>query len=70
MKLNTINGEIDIDLGESTWMAETIHGNIYADEDLTFTSEERVVGQQLQSKKKNGSSKLHLSTINGNMYLR
>ena len=70
MQLNTINGEIEIELGESTWMAETIHGNIYADEDISFTSEERFVGQQLHSEKKNGGSKLHLSTINGNMYLR
>ena len=70
LNLSTINGEIDIHPGESTWMAETIHGKIYADEDLAFTSEERVVGQQLQSAEMNGSSQLYLSTINGNMYLR
>lgn len=70
MKLNTINGEIDIELGDSTWKAETIHGNIYADEDVAYTSSERMVGQELESEKKNGTNKLHLSTINGNMYLR
>lgn len=69
MKLKTINGEINIPVGDSSMTAETIHGNIYANENLEFTSEKRIVGQQIKSKK-NGRNILHLSTINGNMYLR
>lgn len=70
MKLNTINGEINVTVGNSSMTAETIHGNIYADESLEFTSEKRMVGQQIESKNKNGANSLKLSTINGNMYLR
>lgn len=70
MKLNTINGEINVTVGNSRMTAETIHGNIYADEKLQLISEDRIVGQQIQTKNKDGASSLKLSTINGNMYLR
>lgn len=70
MELKTINGEINLSVGDSYVTAETIHGNIYADEKLEFTSEDRMVGQQVESKNKNGASRLQLSTVNGNMYLR
>lgn len=70
MKFNTINGEINVTVGDSNLTAETIHGHIYADEKLEFISEDRIVGQQVESKYKSGASSLKLSTINGNMYLR
>lgn len=70
MVLNTINGEINLTVGDSYLTAETIHGNIYADENIDFTSETRMVGQHIESKNKAGSNILKLSTINGNMYLR
>ncbi len=70
LNLNTINGEINVTVGNSSMTAETIHGNIYADEKLEFNSEKRIVGQQIESKSKNGANSLKLSTINGNMYLR
>ncbi len=70
MKLNTINGEINVTVGNSRMTAETIHGNIYADEKIEFTSEKRMVGQQIQTTNSNGRSSLKLNTINGNMYLR
>lgn len=70
LKLSTINGEINLAVGDSNMTAETIHGNIYADENLKFTSEDRMIGQEIESKNLNSSNRLQLSTINGNMYLR
>ena len=70
LKLSTINGEINLAVGDSNMTAETIHGNIYADENLKFTSEDRMIGQEIESKNLNSSNNLQLSTINGNMYLR
>lgn len=70
LKLNTINGEIDLKVGNASFTAETIHGDIYADESLKLTSDNRHVGQKVQSASANGPNKLKLNTINGNMYLR
>lgn len=70
LKLNTINGEIDLKVGNANFTAETIHGDIYADESLKLTSDNRHVGQKVQSASANGPNKLKLNTINGNMYLR
>ena len=70
LKLSTINGEINLAVGDSHMTAETIHGNIYADEKLEFTSEDRMIGQEIESKNRNSPNSLQLSTINGNMYLR
>ena len=70
LKLNTINGAIDLNVGNASFIAETIHGDIYADENLKLTSHDRHVGQKVESLASNGASKLKLNTINGNMYLR
>ena len=70
LELKTINGEIDVSLKDSNVKAETIHGNIYADKNLEFISDKRMIGQHIESKNKNGSNNLVLNTINGNMYLR
>ncbi|MEO0571619.1 MAG: hypothetical protein AAF039_07925 [Bacteroidota bacterium] len=70
LKLNTINGEIDLKVGNASFTAETIHGDIYADESLKLTSDDRHVGQKVQSLSNGSSNKLKLNTINGNMYLR
>ena len=51
-------------------VADTIHGDIYADEKLNFTSTNRHVGQKISGLIGNGKNKLRLNTINGNMYLR
>ena len=51
-------------------VAETIHGDIYADEKLKFTSTNRHVGQKIAGRMGKGSNRLRLNTINGNMYLR
>ena len=70
LDLSTINGEIDLKMVNTTMVAETIHGNIYADEKLKFKSTDRHVGQKIQGSFDNGSNTLRLNTINGNMYLR
>jgi len=70
LKLNTINGEIDLKIVDAQLVAETIHGDIYADEKLKFTSSNRHIGQKLAGSLGKASNQLQLSTINGNMYLR
>lgn len=70
LRLKTINGEIDLSIGKNRFVAETIHGDIYADEQLKIKSHNRHVGQKVESLAANGSSRIKLNTINGNMYLR
>lgn len=70
MNLKTINGEIDLVMKNSRLVAETIHGNIYADEHLELQVTDRHVGQKVEGKFDNATHRLRLNTINGNMYLR
>ncbi len=70
LDLRTINGEIDLKIIDVQLVAETIHGDIYADEKLKFTSTNRHVGQKISGTSGTGSNRLQLNTINGNMYLR
>jgi hypothetical protein len=70
LNLKTINGEIDLKIINTSLVAETIHGDIYADEKLKFTSTNRHVGQKISGRTANGENSLRLNTINGNMYLR
>ncbi len=70
LDLSTINGEIDLPLINTSLRAETIHGDIYADEKLNFESSSRHVGQKISGSTKNATNNLRLNTINGNMYLR
>lgn len=70
LDINTINGEIDLKILDTSVSAETIHGNIYADEKLKFTAENRMVGQKVEGKMGGAKNSLKLNTINGNMYLR
>ncbi len=70
LDLSTINGEIDLRMINTTMVAETIHGNIYADEKLSFKSTDRHVGQKLEGSFDKATNSLRLNTINGNMYLR
>lgn len=70
LDLSTINGEIDLRMINTTMVAETIHGNIYADEKLSFKSTDRHVGQKLEGSFDKATNNLRLNTINGNMYLR
>lgn len=70
LDLSTINGEIDLKVNNVQLVAETIHGDIYADEKLKLTSSDRHVGQKIAGNLGKGSSSLKLNTINGNMYLR
>ncbi len=70
MDLQTINGEIDLVLANSRLTAETIHGQIYADEKLNLQVTDRHVGQKVEGSFKGGTHRLRLNTINGNMYLR
>ncbi len=70
MDLRTINGEIDLVMNNSRLVAETIHGNIYADEKLNLKVTDRHVGQKVEGSFDNAMYRLELNTINGNMYLR
>ncbi len=70
MDLRTINGEIDLVMNNSRLVAETIHGNIYADEKLNLKVTDRHVGQKVEGSFDNATHRLELNTINGNMYLR
>jgi len=70
LDLSTINGEIDLRMDNAKLVAETIHGDIYADEKLKFTSSDRHVGQKISGQVAEGKNSLRLNTINGNMYLR
>jgi hypothetical protein len=70
LDLRTINGEIDLRMINTSLLAETIHGNIYADEKLKFKTTDRHMGQKIQGNFDSGENSLRLNTINGNMYLR
>lgn len=70
LDLSTINGEIDLVVKNSSFVAETIHGNIYADENLRLNVTDKYVGQKVEGRMENAANKLKLNTINGNMYLR
>ena len=70
LDLSTINGEIDLKMENIDLVAETIHGDIYADEKLKFNSGYRQVGQKITGSLGKASNRLRLNTINGNMYLR
>lgn len=70
MDLRTINGEIDLVMKNSRLIAETIHGQIYADEKLKLTVTDRFVGQKVEGQFDSATHRLNLNTINGNMYLR
>ncbi|MEO9510993.1 MAG: hypothetical protein ABJN84_04655 [Flavobacteriaceae bacterium] len=70
LDLTTINGEIDLVMANSRLSAETIHGQIYADEKLKLKVTDRHVGQKVEGNIDNATNRLRLNTINGNMYLR
>lgn len=70
LDLSTINGEIDLRVANSSFVAETIHGDIYASEGLDLVSQDRHVGRKVWSENSTAKNKLKLNTINGNMYLR
>lgn len=70
LNLTTISGEIDLKMINTSLIAETIQGNIYADEKLKFSSDERMIGQKIAGETANVKSNLKLNTISGNMYLR
>lgn len=70
LNLKTINGEIDLKIINTSLVAETIHGDIYADEKLKLKSTNRHVGQKISGSTTDSKNSLRLNTINGNMYLR
>lgn len=70
LELSTINGEIDLAVTGVKFSAETIHGDIYADDKVKFKAYSQHVGQHIVSTVENAATKLKLNTINGNMYLR
>lgn len=70
LDLRTINGEIDLVVKNTSLKASTIHGEIYADENLKLDISDRNVGQKVSGSFDSATSSLNLETINGNMYLR
>ncbi len=70
LDLSTINGEIDVNVSNASFTAETVHGDIYADENLSIVAHDRNVGQKVESESTDFNNRLKLNTVNGNMYLR
>ncbi|MEC7263140.1 MAG: hypothetical protein VXW38_05330 [Bacteroidota bacterium] len=70
MDLQTINGAIDLVMKDTQMVAETLNGNIYADEKMNLTVSKRHVGQKVEGSFGNASNRMKLNTINGNVYLR
>ncbi|TAI47351.1 hypothetical protein [Flagellimonas allohymeniacidonis] len=70
LELKTINGAIDLVVKNSALIAETIHGEIYADAKLDLNVTNRHVGQKVMGRFDQAVNTLSLNTINGNMYLR
>ncbi|SDQ18446.1 hypothetical protein [Flagellimonas zhangzhouensis] len=70
MDLQTINGEIDLVMKNSSLVAETLNGNIYADENMKLMVADRYVGQKVTGSFDGAAHRLKLNTINGNLYLR
>ncbi len=70
LDLSTINGEIDLNVKDVGFVAETINGDIYADEKLDLKAYDKYVGQKVEGFAKGNAANLKLNTINGNMYLR
>lgn len=70
MDLQTINGAIDLVMKDTQMVAETLNGNIYADEKMDLKVSKRHVGQKVEGSFGNASHRMKLNTINGNVYLR
>lgn len=70
MDLQTINGAIDLVMKNTRLVAETLNGNIYADEDLDLVVSDKYVGQKVEGSFDKAENRLRLNTINGNLYLR
>ena len=70
LDLTTVNGEIDVRISNSSFTAQTVHGDIYADEQLDLIAYDRNVGQKVKSNGSGFKNQLSLHTVNGNMYLR
>ena len=70
LNLSTINGEIDLQMSNTRLTAETLQGQIYADEKLALNSIDKVIGQHVEGSFDQATNSLSLKTINGNIYLR
>lgn len=70
LDLTTVNGEIDVRISNSSFTAQTVHGDIYADENLDLIASDQHVGQKVKSNGGEFKNQLSLNTVNGNMYLR
>lgn len=70
MDLQTINGAIDLVMKNTRLVAETLNGNIYADEKLNLVVSDKYVGQKVEGSFDKAENRLRLNTINGNLYLR
>jgi len=70
LKLKTVSGDIDIKIDNASLTAKTVTGDIYSDENMVLNAEDKLVGQKVQGSFKNGTYKLNLSSVSGNIYLR
>ena len=71
LDLSTINGEIDLKIVNTSLHAETLQGQIYADEKLaSLNSTSEILGQKINGSFDTAANSLNLKTINGNIYLR
>ena len=68
-----MSGDIELRLGTQTnadLNAETIRGDISADDGLGLKSEKRMVGQQLSGRAGRGGHPIHLELVNGNIRIK
>lgn len=71
LSLSTVNGAIDLKVVKANLIVETLHGNIYSDDNLELiASNQKKMGQKMKSVTSGATNKLHLNTVNGDMYLR
>ena len=71
LNLTTNGGDINIKATDANFIAETINGNIYADEKIMFSKIDSImIGQRIESNFKNAINKLRLKTFNGNIFLK
>ena len=71
LDLNTISGTIDLKVTNAKLNAETVLGEIYADEELSsFNRTNQLVGLEISGSFDAAENSLKLKTVNGNIYLR
>lgn len=71
MNLKTVSGDIDVVVSNSEFKAQTVTGNVYSNLDITFNkNKKRSYSTKIAGNIGNGSKKLKLKTVSGDVLLR